>query len=69
MKDSGRFYLTHKQSFLQIDEIWYTRNPVGKNVISDIMEALLANAISNIMEALLTGSFLENYYKDSQITV
>ena len=35
----------------------YIRNSVGKN------------AISNIVEALLAGSLLENYGKNSQITV
>ena len=42
LKTSGRFYLTPKQNVLQTDEIWYTKNPMGKNTTSNIMKALIA---------------------------
>ena len=42
LKNSGRFYLSSKQSFLQPDKIWYRKNPMGKITISNIMEALMA---------------------------
>ena len=42
LKNSGRFYLTPKQNVLQTDEMWYTKNPMGKNTISNIMKALIA---------------------------
>ena len=42
LKSSRRFYLTPKQNVLQTDEIWYTKNPMGKNSISNIMKALTA---------------------------
>ena len=42
LKNSGRFYLMPKQNVLQTDKIWYTKNPMGKNTISNIMKALIA---------------------------
>ena len=42
LKNSGRFYLSSKQSFLQTDKIWNRKNPMGKITISNIMEALIA---------------------------
>ena len=36
LKNSGRFYLTPKQNVLPNDEIWYTKNPMGKNTISTL---------------------------------
>ena len=40
MKESGRFYLSEKKSFNVNDDVWYTKNPMGKNSISGIMKAL-----------------------------
>ena len=42
LKNSGRFYLTPKQSVLQTNKIWYIKNPMGKSTISNIMKALIA---------------------------
>ena len=42
LQNSGRFYLTPKQNVFRTDEIWYTKNPMGKNTISNIMKALIA---------------------------
>ena len=42
LQNSRRFYLTPKQNVFQTDEIWYTKNPMGKNTISNIMKALIA---------------------------
>ena len=42
LQNSGRFYLTPKQNVFRTDEIWYTNNPMGKNIISNIMKTLIA---------------------------
>ena len=42
LKNTGRFYLTPQQNFLQTDKVWYTKNPMGRNTISNIMKALIA---------------------------
>jgi len=42
LKNCGRFYLTPKQNVLRTDEIWYSRNPMGKNTISSIMKCLIS---------------------------
>ena len=36
LKNFGRFHLTPKQNVLQTDEIWYAKNPMGKNTIQTL---------------------------------
>ena len=55
LKNSGRFYLTSEQNVLQNDEIWYTKNPIGKNTISNIMKALIAGTPSENCGKKLTN--------------
>lgn len=41
LRNSGRFYLQPKTNAVRDDEVWFTRNPVGKNSISRFMKVLV----------------------------
>ena len=61
LKNSGRFYLTPKQNVLQTDEIWYTKNSLGKNTVSNIMKALISsNSIRKLWEKTNKSQYEKN---------
>ena len=61
LKNSGRFYLTPKQNVLQTDEIWYTKNSLGKNTVSSIMKALISsNSIRKLWEKTNKSQYEKN---------
>ena len=55
IKNSGRFYLTPKKTFNQSDDIWYTKNTIGKNSISGMVKALTAGTALESCEKRLTN--------------
>ena len=64
LKNSGKFYLMLKQNVLQNDEILYTRNPMGKTTISNIMKVLIVGTpLENCGEKLTNHNMRETAFK------